>query len=39
MLLEIIHTLMSATPSAALFVIALVALVVVGIALSKIPGG
>jgi hypothetical protein len=39
MFLEILHTLMSATPSAAVFVISFVALVVVGIALSKIPGG
>jgi hypothetical protein len=39
MFLEVVHTLMSATPSAAVFVIAFAALVVVGIALSKIPGG
>jgi hypothetical protein len=38
-MLETVQTLMSATPSAAVFVISFVALVIVGIALSKIPGG
>jgi hypothetical protein len=38
-MLEIVQTLLSATPSAAVFVISFVALVIVGIALSKIPGG
>jgi hypothetical protein len=38
-MLEIVQTLMSATPSAAVFLISFVALVIVGIALSKIPGG
>jgi hypothetical protein len=36
--LQILQTLMSVTPSVAVFIIAIVALVVVGIALTKIPG-
>lgn len=39
MLLEIVQTLMSATPAVAVFIIAIAALAVVGIALTKIPRG
>jgi hypothetical protein len=37
-LLDVLHTLIDASPSAAVFIISLAALGVVAIALSKIPG-